>query len=110
MGAFSSVGVLDDDTVVTLKSAHAADSTIRVTKLTLSITTHANNKQVTIRDTGDVVIAAHTDFTAAAGVPSTVTWDFGSKGVPLTAGENLVCETEASGVDGLVYCEGFEVV
>ena len=101
---------LNNDTEVVIKAPRSASSRLYVTKITLTITTHANNKVVVVKDTDDVTIATHTDLTAAAGVPSTVTWDFGRGGVPVTAGLNLVAIAgTATGVAGVVYAEGYEI-
>jgi len=101
---------LTDDTEAVVYTCPSSTKTVYVTKLTLTIKTHANTKVVQVKDTDDVVIAAHTDLTAAAGVPSTVTWDFGRGGVPLTVGLNLVAVAgSATGVAGVVYAEGYTI-
>lgn len=101
---------LNADTPVEIHAGHAADSTIYVTKVTLTIITHANAKFVAVQDDNGTpkVIAKHNDLTAAAGVPSVVTWDFGEQGIPLTNGKDLDCVSESSGVAGIVYAEGWE--
>lgn len=101
-------GVLNDATVVALK-ALTVGRTVYVTKLTLSIKTHANAKFVAFQDDAGtpIVIAKHGDLTGAAGVPSVVTWDFGKGGVALTASKGLNAVSEASGVAGTVYAEGY---
>lgn len=94
---------------VTVKVPLNATSTIYVRKITLSITTHA---AVTFlaRDTNGTpfVIAAHTDASAAAGVPSVVTWDFGTDGVALNLGKTFEVIAGAA-IAGVVYAEGYEV-
>ena len=108
---FGVEGTLNNDTVVTLETAEATDADIYVTKITLSITTHANAKFVAVQDSNGSpkVIAKHNDLTAAAGVPSKVHWDFGKRGIKCTTGKNLTCVSEGSGVAGLVYAEGYQI-
>jgi hypothetical protein len=108
---FSGKADLNNATPVTLESVEETTSTIFVTKITLSITTHATGKFVAVQDTAGspYVIAKHIDATAAAGVPSVVHWDFGAGGVPITAGKNLQCVSEAAGVAGIVYVEGYQM-
>lgn len=110
---------MNDATVAALKVPHSSTSVIFVTKITLSILTHANGKFAQVQDTTGtpVVIAKHIDATAAAGVPSVVTWDFGSQGtdgdpkggVQIATGKTLNAVSEASGPAGLVYAEGYEI-
>jgi hypothetical protein len=107
-------GEFDDDIEVVLKLAHDADSIIYVTKVTFSITTHANGKKLFVQDSTEMdtdtqtVIAAHTDATAGAGVLSVVTYDFGDWGIPIGAGLDLVAVSETAGPDGWFYAEGWE--
>lgn len=110
MRHFSGYGALNAGTLVDLELPNSSSSTIYVTKITLSIVTHANGKLVAIQDdnSSPVVIAKHLDATAAAGVPSVVTWDFGKWGIPITIGKKLQCVSEAAGVAGWVYAEGYE--
>jgi hypothetical protein len=77
-----------------------------VQKITLSITTHAANTLTVDDDGSGPAIAAHTDATAAAGVPSTVTWDFGPEGRPITG--NLDINQSAAGIVGVVHIEAYE--
>lgn len=107
-------GEFNDATEVLLKQAHSATSIAYITKITFSITTHANGKRLFVQDSNDTdsntvsVIAAHTDATAGAGVPSVVTYDFGKWGIPLPAGLNVVGVSETGGPDGWFYAEGWE--
>lgn len=86
--------------------------TIFVQKITLSITTHANGKVFTVQDSAGtpVKVASRTDLTAAAGVPDTVTWDFGPVGYPLTEGKDLqiVANTGGTGFVGVYHIEGYQ--
>jgi hypothetical protein len=76
-----------------------------VTKLTLSITTHVAADVYTVDDDGaGAVIAAHTDAAAAAGVLSTVVWDFGDDGTPITG--NVDVSHSSTGV-GRLHIEGY---
>jgi len=78
-----------------------------ITKITLSITTHVNGDVYLIDDDGaGAVIAAHTDATAAVGVPSVVTWDFGVAGTPVTALANVDVSHSSTGV-GRIHIEGY---
>ena len=107
---FAVSGALNDATVVSLRAVKSTANTLYVTKITLSIVTHANAKFVAIQDNNGSpkVIAKHGDLTGAAGVPSVVHWDFGAEGIPLTLGKDLTCVSEAAGVTGYVYAEGIE--
>lgn len=100
---------LNDATPVVVKTLSIATSTIFVTRLVLSIVTHANSKTFTARDSTPASFAAHTDLTAAAGVPSTVEWDFGKNGIKLATGKNFEVLSEAAGIVGKVFAEGYEV-
>ena len=101
--------VLNAGTLVNVVVPRDTNHTVYVHKIVLSILAHANNKDFFAQDTAGtpVVIARHTDKTAAAGVLSVITWDFGPHGVALTAGKGLDVVSEASGIDGLVHCEGY---
>ena len=107
---FSGTATLDNANLQTVYTPTTASKIVYVTKATLSIVTHANAKFVAIQDNNGTpkVIAKHNDLTAAAGVPSVVTWDFGRRGVPLTTGKTLQVVSEASGVAGYVYIEGYQ--
>lgn len=102
---------LNGATVVVGRAPYNSTSQTYLTKATLSIVTHANAKFVKIQDsTGTpVVFAQHNDLTAAAGVPSVVTWDFGKTGIPMSLGKGVNAVSEAAGVAGYVYLEGYEV-
>jgi hypothetical protein len=105
--------ILNAATPGTLKTAKNSSSTVFVTKVTLSITTHAGSAQaVTVAASAGTPgnIAVHTDLPAAAGVPSVVFWEFGKEGVKLTTGANLTAVTTASGPSGIVFAEGYEVI
>jgi len=107
---FSGFAALNGATAARIKTVPSAGAQIFVTKATLSVTTHAA-KFVKVQDdaTTPVVIAQHTDAAAAAGVPSTVTWDFGKHGISITVGKNLDTISEAAGPAGWVYAEGYIV-
>ena len=102
---------LNAGTAVDLRTPVNASSTVFLTKATLSIVTHANGKLVAIQDStaSPVTWAKHLDATAAAGVPSVVTWDFGQYGIPMTTGKKCQAISEASGPAGYVYAEGYEI-
>lgn len=103
---------LNNGTALDLRAPNSATSTVYVTKLTLSITTHAAGKLFQLQDsTGTpVVFAKHLDAAAAAGVLSVVTWDFGQQGIPMSLGKKAQAVSEASGIAGWVYAEGYDVV
>lgn len=75
-----------------------ANFQIFITKITLSITTHAADVYTVDDDGAGSVIAVHTDAGAAAGIPSSVTWDFGEGGTPVTVGANVDVSHSATGV------------
>ena len=108
---FAASGTLNGATLVELMPA-TTGRTYHITKATLSITTHANAKFVKVQDDAGtpVVVCFHHDLTAAASVPSTVTWDFGESGYSVTAAKAINCVSEASGVAGIVYVEGYYTV
>jgi hypothetical protein len=80
---------------------------VYVTKVTLSITTHANAKFAGAQDSTPTVFANHIDATAAAGVPSVVTWDYGKRGKKLALGKKLQAISEVGGPSGQIYAEGY---
>jgi hypothetical protein len=103
-------GAINAGTPVDLHVAHSSTSVVYVTKFTVSITTHANGKFAQLQDSSatPVVFAKRTDLTAAAGVPDALNWDFGTWGIPMTAGKNAQGVSEASGPAGWFYAEGWE--
>jgi hypothetical protein len=105
-------GAINAGTAVDLRTPHNSSSTVYVTKFTVSITTHANGKIVQLQDSAGspVVYAKRTDLTAAAGVPDTITWDFGKVGIPMTLGKKAQGMSESSGPSGWFYAEGYEIV
>lgn len=105
---FAGAAVLNNATAVDIVDP-GTTKTVWLTKATLSITTHANGKLAQLQDSSGspVVFCKHIDATAAAGVPSVVTWDFGDHGVPLTLGKKLQAVSEALGVSGIFYAEGY---
>jgi hypothetical protein len=93
------------------KTARSTNHQIYIQKIVLSIHTHANTKVFTVTASAGAPanIAAHTDLTAAAGVPSVVEWDFGPHGVALAAGASMVVATTAtSSMVGVAHIEGFQ--
>lgn len=91
--------------VLTPKSA---DHQLYIQKITLSITTHAADTYTFDDDGAGPAIATHLDVTPqAAGVPSTVVWDFGPEGRPLTKGANLDVSHSSTGV-AVAHIEGYE--
>lgn len=118
--AWRASGAINNATAVDLRTPSSSSSTVFVTKFTVSITTHANAKLVQLQDSADtpIIYAKRTDLTAAAGVPDTLTWDFGSYspennlygGIPMTTGKKAQAVSEASGPAGWFYAEGYEIV
>lgn len=86
----------------------SADHQIFVQKITLSITTHFAGTGTVDDDGAGPAIAAHTDAAAGAGVPSTVTWDFGPTGRPLTKGASLDYNQSGAGLVGVLHVEAYE--
>jgi hypothetical protein len=88
-----------------------ASATARVTRVTLSIVTHVAAGTFALQDSAGspVTYAKHVDAAAAAGVPSTVSWDFGKFGVPMTAGKKVQVIGSASGITGYAYVEGYKL-
>lgn len=63
----------------------SANHTVYIQRIILSITTHVADTYTFDDDGAGPAIATHLDVTPqAAGVPSTVTWDFGPNGRPIT--------------------------
>lgn len=94
-------------------TAKSSKHRIYVQKVTLSITTHANGKvALTLQSSNasPVPIVSRTDLTAAAGVPDTITWDFGPTGIPIALGENLngLWSTGDSGPTGCFTIEAYQ--
>lgn len=104
-------GAFNAATAVDLHVPKNSSSTVFVTKFTVSITAHANGKLLQLQDSAGspVVYAKRVDLTAAAGVPDTVTWDFGKYGIPMSTGKNAQGVSEASGPTGYFYAEGYEI-
>lgn len=90
--------------VLTPKSANHQ---LFIQKITLSITTHAADVYTFDDDGAGPPIAVHTDATAAAGILSVVTWDFGPTGRPITKGANLDVSHSSTGV-AVAHIEGYE--
>lgn len=104
-----------DQTTTAALTVKSANHQIYVQKITLSITTHANAKvALTVQSSNGtpVVIASHTDLTAAAGVPDTLVWDFGPEGHPIIKGESVhwLWSTGGSGPAGKAHIEGYQVL
>lgn len=104
-------GAINAATLTALKAPHSTTSTIFVTKFTISITTHAAGKLLQLQDTTGtpIVYAKHLDAAAAAGVLSTVTFDFGWGGIKMPVGLTVNGVSEASGPAGFFYAEGYEI-
>lgn len=83
---------------------------IWVQKITLSITTHAAATLTVDDDGSGPALAAHTDASAGAGVPSVVHWDFGPKGRPVTVGANIDVTQSAAGIGGVLHIEAYEIL
>lgn len=94
-------------------TAKNANHQIFVQKITLAITTHANSKvALTVQSSNGTpkVIFSRTDLTGAAGVPDTITVDFGPRGVPIAVGENVnwLWSTGGSGPVGVATMSGYQ--
>ena len=78
-----------------------------ITKIVLSITTHVADTYLVDDDGTGAVITQHLDVTPqAAGVPSSVVWDFGEGGTPVTAAANVDVSHSSTGV-GRMHIEGY---
>lgn len=98
-----------DTAIANVISPKTANHQIWVQKITLSITTHAASVYTFDDDGAGPPIAAHTDAVAAAGIPSTVTWDFGPQGYGLTIGANLDIAKTSTGV-AIAHIEAYELL
>jgi len=86
----------------------SANHQVFLQKITLSITTHVAGDVYLVDDDGaGPPIAAHTDAAAAAGVLSTVVWDFGPRGRPVTKGANVDVSHSSTGV-AVMHLEGYQ--
>ncbi len=117
---FNTFASLNSTDLITIVEAIDSSSDIYITKITASILTHANNKSFTVQSSNvsPGIVAKHTDFTAAAGVPSVVTWDFGANSAPgqstrgilaATNGDNINITTESGGPAAYIYVEGYQI-
>lgn len=105
------VDLVDAGGTALTKTTKSASHQLVIQKIVLSIHTHANAKKFTVTASAGVPvnIAGHTSLTAAAGVPSVVTWDFGPHGVALAAAASMVVATTAtSSLLGTAHIEGYE--
>jgi hypothetical protein len=103
----------NNDTAVDMKDPGSTRS-VYVTRVTATIVAHVNSKFLGFQDSSatPIVWGKHIDATAAAGVPSVVTWDFGTGGLKLTTGKKLQAISEASGFDttkAYIFAEGYVV-
>lgn len=110
---WKAVGTLNDATTVELKAA-ATGRTHVITKVVVIITTHANAKKVIVQDDANTPVIAfqHHDLTKAAGVPDMVEINYGTPrqgGFALTVSKAVDCVSEASGVAGKVFVEGYTI-
>lgn len=100
------------ESAAVLLAPKSANHRLFIQRIVWSIATHAAKTLTFIDDHAgtDTNIAAHTDATAAAGIPSVVAWDFGPHGLPLTKGASLTLTGNASGSGstGVVAVEGYE--
>jgi hypothetical protein len=102
-----------EQATVAAKTVRSADHQLFVTKITLSITTHANAKvALTVQSSNatPVPIFSRTDLTAAAGVPDVIEVDFGPIGLAMIKGESVhwLWSTGGSGPVGKAHIEGYE--
>jgi len=93
--------------VITPKSANHR---IYIQKITVAFHTHAD-QTITFQDGAGtpVKVAVITDeATVVPTVPSTVQYDFGPKGFPLTLGEELDIVFSAAGIAAAIHIEAYE--
>ena len=77
-----------------------------LTRIELSVTTHAADVYSVDDDGAGPVIASHTDAAAGAGVPSVVEWNFGTDGRLVTSGANVDVAHSSTGV-AVMKIEGY---
>ena len=102
------------DLIILTGTANYADAvpakagyTTFITKISLSITSHVADTYLVDDDGAGPAIAQHLDVTPqAAGVPSTVIWDFGETGTPVTAAANVDVSHSSTGV-ARMHIEGY---
>ena len=83
-----------------------AGHTTWITKIVLSITTHAADVYLIDDDGAGSPIAAHTDAAAGAGILSVITWDFSEDGTPVTALANVDVSHSGAGI-ARMHLEGY---
>lgn len=91
-------------------SAKSTSHQLWIQKVTISIKTHANAKNITLADTNSsaVTLGVLTDKTAAAGVPDVVVFDFGPEGFPCTVGKDFTLVSDSSGPAFTYHVEAYE--
>lgn len=99
----------DDTTLITAKSvAHQ----IFVQKISVNISTYSAKTWQFEDSAGTAVPIANLSIPAAAvalnSESSTIVYDFGPKGFPLTVGKNLVLNVSAAGAAGQIHVEAYE--
>ena len=97
---------------VALKTTDASTDYIYVTGIVLTITTHANGKNVTFEDNAGtpVAFAQYNDLTVAAGANQgqPIVYDFGTRGFKLTQGKQLQVVSDSAGPAGAVVAYGYQ--
>ncbi len=81
-----------------------------IQKVTITIKTHANAKNITLADTNSsaVTLGILTDKTIAVGVPDVVVFDFGPEGFPCTVGKNFTMVSDSAGPAFAYHVEAYE--
>lgn len=109
---FATSGIFAAAATVAIKVTDAATDYIYVTGLILTITTHANAKNVTFEDNAGtpVVCAVYNDLTVAAGANQgqPITYDFGKRGFKLTQGKQLQVVSDSAGPAGSFVAYGYQ--
>ena len=99
----------DDTTLITAKSA---SHQIWVQKISVNISTYSAKTWQFEDSASTPVPVANLSIPAAAvalnSESSTIVYDFGPKGFPLTVGKNLVLNVSAAGAAGQVHVEAYE--
>lgn len=103
----------DDSTALNnLITPKNASYQLFIQKITFFETTESNGKTLTFQDDSStaVLLGKYSSVTAAAGIPKSITIDFGPKGYGLGVGKNFDVAVSAAGIAGALHVEAYERV